>query len=270
MHFSIQKFPEPLECDFGDKTKSFRVEEAFLGQGFTTMPLPVWSVPPPLWLQLGIEALWLGTVGLTAECLYRFKLASSEIVRKVVHIGAGHVIVLAWWLQIPAWVGISASLVFSAIAVCSYYLPLLPSINSVGRQSWGTFFYALSIGLLIAWFWPLHKIYFAVLGVMVMAWGDGLAALVGQRLGRHPYTAWGIQKSWEGSLTMAIASFVVSSVILGSVHSGSWATVAPIAAAIALSATGLEACSKYGIDNLTVPLGSAAVGLGLETWFGPI
>lgn len=222
------------------------------------MTLPSWfTVPSPLWLQLVIAGAWLGLVGFGAEWLHRSKLASPEIVRKVVHIGAGNVVLLAWWLQIPAWVGVSASVLSGAIALLSYWMPILPSINSVGRKSLGTFFYAISIGILIAGFWTIGQPHYAALGILVMTWGDGLAALMGQRFGKHPYTLWGMKKSWEGSLTMGLVSYAVSGLILLSVQGNSWQTWV-ISLAVALVATGLEAFSKFGIDNLTVPLASAA------------
>jgi len=223
--------------------------------------LPSWLIDPPLWFQLTIAAAWLGLIGLTAEWLHRTKAADPETVRKVVHIGAGNVILLAWWLGIPASIGISASVVAGIITFISYQLPILPSINGVGRKSLGTFFYAISIGILIAWFWSLQP-YFAVLGVLVMTWGDGLACTIGQRFGKHPYTLWGMKKSWEGSSAMLIVSYIVSSLILLSVYGNAW-QVWVIALAVALIATLLEAFSKFGIDNLTVPLGSAALSFAL-------
>lgn len=202
--------------------------------------------------------LWLGLVGLATEALNRSKIADPEMVRKAVHVGVGNVILLAWWLQIPAWLGISASVLFSTIALLSYRFPILPMINSVGRKSLGTFFYAISFAVLIGWFWTIGQPHYAVLGVLIMTWGDGLAALIGQRFGRHLYQLWGMKKSWEGSLTMTAISYLVSSLILFSVQGGIWQTWA-VSLAIAAVATGLEAFSKYGIDNLTVPIGSAAI-----------
>lgn len=229
------------------------------------MVLSSWLVSSPsLWLQIAIVGAWIGCVGLLAEGLHRYTAAGSETVRKVVHMGVGNVILLAWWLQVPAGLGIAASVFFSAIAFLSYRLPILPSINGVGRKSLGTFFYAVSIGALMAGFWS-HQPQFAVLGVLVMTWGDGLAALIGQRFGRHPYKLWGIQKTWEGSLAMAVASFAVSGLVLAIVQGGGWQTWT-IAAIVALIATGLEAFSKYGVDNLTVPLGSAIVGFLTHQW----
>ena len=217
---------------------------------------------PDIWLQVALASAWLGAVLLLAVIVSRYTAANSEIKRKVVHIGTGNVILLAWWLHIPAWVGITASILASAVTLLSYKFPILPGINSVGRQSLGTFFYAISIGLLINWFW-LQQPYYAVLGVLVMTWGDGLAALIGQRFGKHLYQIWGMNKSWEGSLTMVLVSFIVSSLIFLEVQGNVWQTWV-VSIAVALVATSLEAFSKFGIDNLTVPLGSAALGFILN------
>lgn len=228
--------------------------------------VPEFASPPSLWVQLGVVGLWLGLVLACAEGLYKSTATNPEITRKIVHIGTGHVILLAWWLQIPAWVGIGASIVAGAIALLSYITPILPGVNSVGRQSLGTFFYAVSIGVSIAWFWPRQLPQYAALGILIMAWGDGLAALIGQRFGRHPYRVWGEKKSVEGSLTMFLVSLAVSLPLLVGISGNIWLSGAT-AIATAIVATGLEAVSKLGIDNLTVPIGSAAVAFFLHQSF---
>lgn len=211
-----------------------------------------------MWFKIAIAAVWVGAIVLTAELLHRYTSTDPEKIRKIVHIGTGQVILLAWWLHIPAWVGIAASILASAIALLSYKFPILPGINSVGRKSLGTFFYALSIGILVAWFWQIQQPQYAAIGILVMTWGDGLAALIGQKYGKHPYKIGGIQKSWEGSLTMTLVSYLVTCLILFAVQGNIWQTyVVPVA--VALVATALEAFSKLGVDNLTVPVASAAL-----------
>jgi phytol kinase len=192
----------------------------------------------------------------------RFAQASSEVIRKIVHIGTGNVILLAWWLDIPASVGITAAICASAVTLLSYKLPIIPGINSVGRQSLGTFFYSVSIGILVACFWYLHQPQYAALGIMVMAWGDGLAALIGKRFGQHKYKVLGAEKSWEGSLAMGLASWMVILLILTGVQGNFWQTWV-ISLVVAVIATTLESFSFLGIDNLTVPLGSAALAFML-------
>jgi phytol kinase len=216
---------------------------------------------------LGV-GLWLGIVLVVAELVARFTPLGGEVSRKIVHIGAGNVILLAWWLQIPAWVGITAAATSSVIAFISYWYPVLASVSGVGRKSFGTFFYAVSIGLLIAYFWPRELQPHAVLGVLVMTWGDGLAALIGQSFGKHGYEVWGMTKSWEGTAAMAIASTVVSGSILSVAYGLSWPSLLT-ALLVALVATGLESFSKFGIDNLSVPLSSGFLSFVLmQLWMG--
>ncbi len=211
---------------------------------------------------LSLVILYLGLIIALAESLNRLRGTNAEFTRKIVHIGSGNVVLIAWWLQLPSWVLISASVIASITALISYFLPILPSINSVGRKSLGTFFYALSIGVLTQWFWSIGEPQYLAIGILVMAWGDGMAAIIGQRFGEHCYEVLGVKKSWEGSLTMMGVSFIVTSVIL------LWVgvpilTVAMVSLIVAMAAMGLEAFSKLGIDNLTVPLGSAVLAFCL-------
>jgi len=217
---------------------------------------------PVLWLQIVIAAIWVLLILLIASVVNRFA-DKPEIVRKIVHIGTGNVILIAWWLDIPASVGITASILASGITLLSYRLPILPGINSVGRQSLGTFFYSVSFGILVAWFWYLQQPQYAALGILIMTWGDGLAALIGKRFGTHKYKVFGTEKSWEGSLTMMLVSYLVSSLILVGTQGNSWQTWT-ISLIVAVIATALEAVSFLGIDNLTVPLGSAALAFFLS------
>jgi phytol kinase len=218
------------------------------------------------WQQAAIVTAWLALIGLLAALAKRLSAPNSENTRKVVHVGVGQVILLAWWMQVPAWMGVSASVFFAVVALLSYYFPLLPSINSVGRKSLGTFFYAVSMGLLVAWFWTINAPEFAALGILIMAWGDGWAALIGQRFGRNlyylPNYLGGMKKSWEGSATMAGVSLAISLLVLVPSLGNLWQTWA-IALVVAMLATGLEAFSWLGLDNLTVPIGSAACAYGL-------
>jgi phytol kinase len=210
----------------------------------------------PLSLQIAPAAVWVGLIIFIAWVVYRFTDSEAEIIRKIVHIGMGNVILIAWWLDIPAYVGITASVFASLITLLSYKFPILPGINSVGRQSLGTFFYAVSIGVLMGIFWYLHQPQYAVLGIMIMAWGDGLAALIGKRFGKHKYIVFGSQKSWEGSLTVTLSSYFICAILLFIVQGNIWQTWI-ISLIVALIATILEAFSFLGIDNLTVPIGSA-------------
>jgi phytol kinase len=215
---------------------------------------------PQLFYPLIIIFVYLTILVAIAEWLNRLITDDPELTRKVVHIGSGNVILLAWWLKIATVVIVWAAAIAAIIALISYVIPILPSINSVGRKSLGTLFYAVSIGVLAQAFWQNCPQYTAI-GILVMAWGDGMAAIIGQRFGKHSYQILAINKSWEGSAAMAIASYLVVSAILLFTQ-GNSGQIWLIAAVVALVATVLEAFSKLGIDNLTVPLASGVICYG--------
>jgi phytol kinase len=211
-----------------------------------------------LWLRIATVPVYVGTIVLTAELLHRYTDTDPEQVRKVVHIGTGNVIILAWLFQLPAWVGILSGVLAGIVTLISYRLPILPGVNSVGRKSLGTFFYAVSIAILTAIFWGLNLPHYAVIGILIMAWGDGLAAIIGQRFGKHPYTIFGNTKSWEGTLTMFVVSYAIVSIVFLSVQGNLWQTWV-VGIPVAIVATGVESIAQWGLDNLTVPLTSAGL-----------
>ena len=186
---------------------------------------------------LGAVFAYLAMLVILAEILSRFIADDPELTRKVVHIGSGNVILLAWWLNISRGVIVGAAIIAAIIALISYIIPILPSIESVGRKSFGTLFYAISMGVLAACFWQDSPQY-AVIGILVMAWGDGMAAIIGQRFGRHTYQVGQITKSWEGSLAMTGAASIVTGLILLFVQGNTWQTWT-ISLVVALVATGV-------------------------------
>jgi phytol kinase len=217
-------------------------------------------------IPLGAVFAYLGVLVLIAEGLSRLLPDDPELTRKVVHIGSGNVILLAWWLDISRTVIVSAAIIAMAIAILSYLIPILPSIESVGRKSFGTLFYAISMGILAGCFW-LNNPQYAVIGILVMAWGDGMAAIIGQRFGRHQYQIGEVTKSWEGSLAMASSALIVTAAILLVTTGNSWQTWT-ITIVVASIATLAEAFSKLGVDNLTVPLASGFLCfLGVQVLF---
>ncbi|MEE3716252.1 diacylglycerol/polyprenol kinase family protein [Tumidithrix elongata RA019] len=228
-------------------------------------------------IQVGAVVVWLGFVFSLSAILRQFG-NNSELVRKVVHIGTGNVLLIAWGLQIPLWLCLIAGGLFSAIAYLSYYTNILPMLNGVGRKTHGVFYYAVSITLLVALFWRIDLPQFAVVGVMVMSWGDGVAALVGQRWGKHSYSCLGNKRTLEGSLAMLGVSYLIVVLVLSLAngwlgggselfHSSShhWLIALPVAAI----ATLFEAFSPGGTDNLTVPLSSALLCYTLNSGLTP-
>lgn len=217
-----------------------------------TVAIAVWESlanPALIWV-----AIYLGLLLGLAEGGHRWGHYAPDLTRKWVHLGSGNVILLAWGLHLSSLLIEFAAICAAIVALLSYHLPILPSVNGVHRHSWGTFFYGVSIGIATLLFWD-HAPHYTVVSILVMTWGDGLAGMVGQRWGRHPYQ-WGtIRKSWEGSLTMAVVSGGVTAVVLAIAGLG-MGTVLGTSLVVAIAAPWLELPPWWGVDNLTVPLGT--------------
>ena len=177
-----------------------------------------------------------------------------ELSRKIVHIGTGPVVVLAWWLSIPASIAVPVAFAVTVVTAINHRIQLLPAVEDVDRNSYGTVAYGLAISLLLLLFWPEQAVAVCA-GVLVMAFADGLAGLVGRGMTSPSWTVWQQRKSIAGTVTMGLVTALV--LILLVLISQSPLHPLRLIAVCAL-AVGLEQWGRWGIDNLTVPM---AVGL---------
>lgn len=188
-----------------------------------------------------------------------------EVSRKVLHIMVGNMIfampffsstwVMVLGLTLPASIGTFLLTEYSPIKIEN-------SVTESGHAL-GLFFYAAIWTILIVIFTliapandPKFYIWIVALAIVPMVYGDGFAALIGQKFGKLKYTIFGGQKSVEGSLTMFVITAVMSVFV--------WMVFASIGCTmpefnivyiiiISAVATVCEALSYGGIDNLTVP-----------------
>ena len=173
-----------------------------------------------------------------------------ELSRKIVHIGTGAVIPMAWWFAIPAPIAIPFAGVVTLATAINQRWRLIPAVEDVDRNSYGTTAYGLAITALLMLFWPSRPDAVCA-GVLVMAFGDGLAGLIGRAVTSPRWSVAGQTKSLAGTTTMLMVSFGVLLVLSITGGSGANWTVALL---LSVVATGLEQLSPAGIDNLSVPL----------------
>ena len=200
-------------------------------------------------------ALWLALVLIAAKTARRIWPVQRELSRKLVHIGAGLAVPLAWVLQIPRQWAVPAAGLATLIALINHRFRLLPEVEDVGRRSIGTIAYGLSITLLVWMWWPQRADLVSAC-VLVMVLGDGAAGLLGSSLPSPRWQVAGQTKSLVGTSVMAIVSLLVMGLMLRDL---SW----PALFALSAAATLLEQISWGGIDNFSVPIGVAALAYGL-------
>lgn len=193
---------------------------------------------------------------LIAEVLYEHKKIKIEAARKLVHMGCGTLI--AFWPWLMSWWTIRGMAVaFIAVILFSKKLRIFQSVHNhnIKRSSVGEFAYA--VGIMITTF-SVNSAWQFCMAILILAWADGLAAIVGSRFthsARHRYRIFGHTKTWIGSATFFAVSIGVLTIFSHVAADGSGDGLGVLTVAgIALALTFIEALLPYGLDNIAVPL----------------
>lgn len=224
------------------------------------MILPQGASP---WVGPLLVTVWLGVLAVLASLVKRRWPDQQEWSRKLVHIGTGPVVLIAWGFGIDRAIAVPVAGVVTLLAALNHRLRLLPGIEDIDRHSYGTIAYGGSITLLFWLLWPGRPQAVAA-GVLVMAFGDGLAGLVGPLVRSPRWTVLGQTRSLAGTTVMGVMSAAV--LLLVALLQPQGAPPLWTLPAIAAVATALEQWATAGVDNLTVPLAVAALWVGLEAW----
>ena len=129
----------------------------------------------------------------------------------------------------------------------------------------------LTDAVLVAVAWGIfHQTFVAVTAIFMWGCGDGAAALIGKRFGRHPVgIRWADKKkTWEGSLGMWLVSTVVGVGCMLIMTNLQWYQCLLLAVITAVFGAYTELITKNGNDTATVPAVNTAVLLVLATILG--
>jgi len=190
-----------------------------------------------------------------AEILYHLAKVKAELTRKLVHIGTGLLTFLFPVMLGNHWFVLTLCASFALILIVSLKYKLLPSINAIDRDSVGSLAYPVAVyGCYLAYdYFHQNYIYF-YLPILILAICDPLAALVGKR--------WPIGKykvGMDNKTRMGSGAFFLSALILTLLFfffqrvEKSTSELIFHSFFIAFVAAAVEAYSKRGYDNLTIP-----------------
>jgi phytol kinase len=225
-------------------------------------------VPTDILFALALSFVFVFAVLGVGMALLHFGVVDSFTSRKIIHIGVGH-----WWffhlllIKDPVW-GLVGPVFFVIFNVLARQLGFLKAMEPGKDESnLGTIYFPISLIVMVVWSgWFGLPLWVAGVGVMVLSWGDGLAALVGKFFGRHQLPVPWTHKSWEGTLTLVAASMVVVVAFLTAFALPStgadlnwWLMAVAKAAVVALAVGLVEALTPFGIDNLLLPVVASAL-----------
>ncbi|MEI8095023.1 MAG: hypothetical protein WCG80_12490 [Spirochaetales bacterium] len=218
-------------------------------------------------LGVGLSFLFVFAVLGVGMALLKFKLVDSFTSRKIIHIGVAH-----WWffhlffIQEPVW-GLVGPFFFVLFNVLARQLGFLKAMEpGKGESNLGTIYFPVSLIAMVLWSgWGGLPLWVAGAGVLVLGWGDGLAALTGRAWGKHPLPVRWSNKSWEGTAALLVSSMVVVVAFLAafalpaSADLGWWVGAFGKAALVAVAVALVEALTPFGLDNLLLPAVAAGV-----------
>jgi phytol kinase len=216
------------------------------------------------WLALLISYIYVFAVIGVGEGLRKWRGYSTEFTRKLIHVGVGMwslgtVLLFEHW-----YFAIIPPLSFVLLNYISYRHELFKSVELGEKGNLGTVYFPISFSIILCLFWSRPNL--LVASLMPMTWGDALAAILGRRYGQRKYSVLGSTRSVEGSLAMFFFSWLSTFLALLFLPPLAWQASLLHSLALAVFATLVEALSPWHIDNLTVPLLSAAL-LYLMTFY---
>jgi phytol kinase len=199
---------------------------------------------------------------------------SSDLSRKIIHIGTGPIFVLTWLLFnnalearfLAALIPLAITAQFALVGLGLWRDPsAVTAMSRTGDRREilrGPLYYGIVFVLLTVLFWKDSPI--GIIALMLLCGGDGLADVIGKRMGSKRLP-WSPQKSWAGTLAMfaggwVLSVFVLAVFVVAGVFQGSLIDYIPAVTIIALVATVVESLPLKDLDNLTVP--AVAVVLG--------
>ncbi|MBQ9071124.1 MAG: DUF92 domain-containing protein [Clostridia bacterium] len=208
---------------------------------------------------------YIGALSYGIACLFLSLLAyklgiPKKYTRKLVHILVGFEWVILYHLMGVGLHFVAVCVIFTALLAIAYKKNLMMMISSDSDNAPGTVYYGVSMTVMAIISMLLDGFVFAFgIAVFCTSIGDGLAGVIGASVKkRNP-------KIYENkTLFGTLAAFVfslVSTLVFSEIYDISLGFFNILA--IALFATGLELITKFGLDNISLPLGTAALSYAL-------
>ena len=184
-------------------------------------------------------------------------LLKDEGARKFIQIGVSNWWIIAMIFFDSVYFAMIPPITFIILNYASYKMNLIKSMERGGQGNLGTVYFPISLLILVLLTFTDvigASPYMGAIGILIMGYGDGLAAVIGKKYGKRSLP---FGKSLEGSITMFIASFIVSFVLIFIYND--FITALWIGLAISVVATLVELYTPKGLDNLSVPLLTAVL-----------
>lgn len=197
---------------------------------------------------VALSSVYIALILFGSKFVQRF---GNETSRKFVHIALCNI----WFFYLKFVDNLIVACILPALFVVinslSYKFNIIKSMEREEKDSLGTVYYAISILIISIFTYYIKRPEVGLLGLLIMGYGDGFAAVVGQKVKSKKFKIGKTTKSLAGSITMFLISLVLSITVFYFAGSEMFLIKSLGMAAIA---TVVEIISIKGLDNLTVPI----------------
>lgn len=185
-----------------------------------------------------------GVLGLSTV-LQKAKLINDEAARKLIHILVGFWFIIAIMTIENTANALIAPVFFIAINYASYKFNLIKAMERDNRSEndLGTVYYVITLAIVTLVAWEFDYQQEGAFVILLMAFGDGLSALLGQRFKSIKLYK---EKSLIGFLTVLISALVLGFIFIPEIGLA--------LLLLAFIAAFIELVTPKGLDNLTLPL----------------
>ena len=194
---------------------------------------------------------------------HRRGLLSSEENRRLMHATVGIIMSFSTIIFSSKFIPSILAIAFVFFNIIAFKSKLLPGIHSQKRKSYGTIYFPLSYLIVSYLFWEKNQ--FAILSLLILAISDPIAAHIGSKKSSiWKFRVWYDYKTLSGTIAFFTSSILI--LIIGNIFILKYNLIDSISFILitAIFATISEITSKKGTDNLSIPIISILIMVGLN------
>ncbi len=192
------------------------------------------------------------------ELVYRRLGVKGEVTRKFAHFTATLSTVTFPYIFNDHWYVLTLAVIFFVLLYISRNGVQLKSIHDIERISVGSYLLPVSIYLTFLISFNLNERLFFILPMLILAICDPMAGILGLEVQKYNHKirlfGWKLQKTWLGSGSFLVSSFMISIIALYFNRMTLDLKTFWLALGIAVIATLAELISWRGSDNLFIPM----------------
>lgn len=178
------------------------------------------------------------------EVLKRKSFISNDLSRRLAHIGAGAINIVAPFFVSHVAI-IMVNVLFAGLLLVGRNTDYFSSIKTTNRKTYGDVYFPLGIIVAAVVLLPEDITAFQY-GVAIMGISDALAGFVGERWGRKTVSILNNPKTLLGALVFYVSSLVITFILVPQ--------FLPVVFILPLILTIVEFFLVFGLDNLILPI----------------